>query len=142
MEASSCLGRGILVEQVTQTPQGTACLAFHSSGADAENGRGLLLCQVMPEPEHHDRALPVRQRAYGTDQLVPVVMDGDRIRRGCIGDGQPDALAPCGAAAAVPAEVHHDLPGIRQRIVQPAPPQVHALKRGLHRLLAESRVTS
>jgi hypothetical protein len=90
--------------------------------------------------EHQDRALPVRQGAHGTDKLVPVVVLGDHVRRGDVGDGQADALAAAGTAATVPAQVHHNLPGIRQRIVQPVPPHVDPLQRGLHRLLAEARV--
>jgi hypothetical protein len=57
----------------------------------------------VPEPQHQDRALAIRQGAHRADQLVPVVLQADDVRRGSIGERQAHPLVAASTAAPVPA---------------------------------------
>ena len=134
-----CLNRRN-VDQLAQLLKGTAGLALHGPDPDPQRVGSLLFGQVMPEPEHHHRALPVRQGADRADQLIPVVVHTDNVGSGHLGEGQPRSFTPGSPATLIPAQIDHYLPGVCERVVDPAPPYVQPFQRGLRHLLADIRV--
>src|SRR5215470_18758431 len=105
VKVSSCGLNCRAVEQLAESPKGAAGLALDSPGADSQGGSGLLFGQVMPEPEHHDRALPVGQGADRTNQLISVIVQADDVGCGVVGAGQSHAFAPDSGTAPIAAQV-------------------------------------
>jgi hypothetical protein len=120
-------------------------LAFDSADRVPEDVGGLLLRQLVPEPEHDHCPLAVRQAQQCPGQAIPV---GDNIidRGWQFGRVPGHQLLPLLLAAAVPpgvsGRVDNRAPGVGERVSEPRPAQVHPGQRLLSRVLGPAAITA